>query len=63
MIELGQDALGDWAWMLFSRSGDLIASGSGCGIIEIAIMQATNAWIDARRADQDVAPTRDFYMP
>ena len=47
LIEIGQDALGAWAWML--RAGDrMIESGSRLSSSDAAIEAAMDAWISAR---------------
>ncbi len=48
MIQIGQDALGAWAWMLFNAGGGLVQSGHSFRDLELALAAAIEAWAEAR---------------
>lgn len=58
MIEIGQDALGGWAWMLFGTDARMIQSGQQCAMVEHAIDRAVEAWAEARIRGEPDVPAR-----
>lgn len=64
MIEIGQDALGRWAWMLFTASGWLIESGQMLDSAEAAVMASGQAFAEAKERGEPDLPTRpQFSFP
>lgn len=46
MIEIGQDDLGEWAWMILDRKRQLLRSGQRLPTAQAAIDEAWCAWIE-----------------
>lgn len=63
MIQVGQDAIGGWAWMLHGDAG-LLASGHSLVSVEVALEAAGEAWAEARiRGDAGIGDRPRFTFP
>ncbi len=63
MIQVGQDALGGWAWMLHGHAG-LLASGHSLASVEAAIDAAGEAWAEAKiRGEVGIGERPRFTFP
>lgn len=64
MIQVGQDGLGKWAWMMFDVRGRRVGSGDSFRTAAEAINSATNAFISAKERGELNLPARpDFSFP
>jgi len=61
LIEIGQDALGAWAWMLFGEDGRLVQSNSGLARIEHAVEGGAEAWAEAKIRGEPGMPARPLF--
>lgn len=64
MILIGQDALGGWAWMLFSDGKErrLIECGQDYHNPEAAMDAANDAWAGAKIRGEPGCPTRPRFV-
>lgn len=64
MIQIGQDALGGWAWMLFDGRGRLISSGDRLSTMERAVDDAGEAFVEAKiRGELNLLARPRFTFP
>ena len=63
MIQVGQDALGGWAWMLHGSKG-LVQSGDNLRTMEAAVDAAGEAWAEAKiRGEPGIGDRPRFSFP
>lgn len=64
MIQVGQDALGGWAWMLFARGKKSIDSGDNYRTVDAAMAAAADAWAEAKiRGQPGIGDCPRFTFP